>query len=280
MVACTPHPGFGNVAIQRGALVQHVDLATCRRWTTRAVRPFRVPTLVVSTNRVAGTEMILDRGRVVYRHRWREGPIELFGTSPDGRWVLFAIDPQGSASLAADGLALQAVSTRGGPPHTIATGLLAPDYRAWCAGKLVLTAGADRVAAHHKWLIVTQPPLWRPRRVLRAPGYSFGALACAGNGIVVQAAHDSATAMSPRWELWRIGLEGGSYVVDRPPPGYADDSPRVARNDLDKIVFVRSRNGHGVLWAHGVGPLLDVGLDAGFYGHRPWANVGWSLGGR
>jgi hypothetical protein len=278
VVACTPHPGYGNVAIQRGALVQHVDLTTCRRWTTRARRPVRVSTPTIATNRVAGTEMILDRGRVIYRHRWREGPIELFGTSPDKKWVLFAIDPQGSASLAADGLTLQAVSVHGGRPHTIATGLLAPDYRAWCDGKLVMTAGADRVAAHHKWLIVTQPPLWHLRRVIDARDFAFGALACAGNGIVVQATPNSATTINPRWELWGIGLEGGMRVVDRPPAGYADDSPRVARNDLHKIVFVRSRNGHGVLWAHGVGALLDLGRDDGFFGHRPWSNVTWSLG--
>jgi hypothetical protein len=83
--------------------------------------------------------------------------------------------------------------------------------------------------------------------------------------------------MNPRWELWGIGLEGGMDVVDRPPRGWSDDSPRVARGDLHKIVFVRSRNGHGILWAHGIGPLLDVGRDDGFYGHRAWSNVTWSL---
>ena len=48
--------------------------------------------------------MLLFHGRGIYTHRWRDRPIELFGTSPDGRWVRFAIEPQGSASLAADGL--------------------------------------------------------------------------------------------------------------------------------------------------------------------------------
>ena len=166
MVACTPHPGSGTVSIQRAALVRHVDLETCRTWTTKT--PVVFPTLSVATSRLGsrGTQTIVYRGKAVYAVRERydripggsPGPIELFGTSPDDRWVLFAIDPQSSASLAADGLTLQAVSVDGGRPHVVATGLLADDYRAWCNGKLVLTAGGDRVTTHHKWLVVTGPP--------------------------------------------------------------------------------------------------------------------------
>lgn len=278
MVACTPHPGYGNVSIQRGALVQHVDLATCRRWTTRATRPFRVPTLTVSANRIAGTEMILFRGRVVYRHRWREGPIELFGTSPDRKWVLFAIDPQGSASLAADGLTLRAVSTDGGRTHTIATGLLAPDYRAWCNGELVMTAGGDRLSGHHKWLIVTGPPSWHTRTLVREPQRAFGSLACSGDSVVVQSVRDVGPNdnAEPDWSLARVRLaDGKTATLDTPPPGFSDDSPRVARDG--RVAFVRSRRGRGVLRSLGVGPLLDVGRDDGFYGHRPWSSVSWSL---
>jgi hypothetical protein len=274
VVACTPHPGYGTVSVRSGAIVRHVDLGTCRSWRTRASLPFRVPTLTVSANRSAGTEMILDRGRVIYRHRWREGPIELFGTSPGGAWVLFAIDPQGSASLAADGLRLEAVSTRTGRVRHVADGLLYADYRGWCGGKLVLTAGGDRIAAHNKRLVVTQPPDWRLHAVIRAPRRAFGAVACWGNDVVVQAAPASATTMNPRWELWVVGVDTGRHVVvDRPPPGSSDDSPRV---DRGRIVFIRSRGGDGILWAYRVGPLVAVGHDDGFYGHRSWSNVTWS----
>jgi hypothetical protein len=283
VVACTPHPGYGTVTVRAGALVRHLDLDTCRTWTTR--RPIVFPTLSVATSRLGsrGTQTIVFRGKAVYAVRERydrvpagePGPLELFGASPDGGWVLFAIDPMGSASLAADGLSLQAVSVRTGRVVQVADGLAYDDYHAWCDGRLVLTAGGDRIAAHGKRLIVTGPPSWKSRSVVAAPGWSFGSTACLGHGAVVQAAPDSTTTMNPHWSLWRVTFAGTHTVLDTPPPGFSDDSPRVAPGGT--LVFVRSHNGRGTLWAPGVGALADVGRDDGYYGHRPWANVTWSL---
>jgi hypothetical protein len=275
--------------VQRGAIVRHVDLGTCRTWTTKAAKRVVLPTLSVASARAGsrGTQTIVYRGKAVYSVRERydripggsPGPIELFGTSPDGRWVLFAIDPQSSASLAADGLTLQAVSADGGRPRVVATGLLAEDYRTWCNGRLYMTAGGDRIAAHHKWVIVTGPPAWRARRLLVAPGVAFGSLACDGSGVVVQATRDLGVDYSrvsnPRWSLWRVAFDGAHTVLDTPPKEWSDDSPRVAANGT--VVFVRSHGGLGTLWAHGVGALADVGRDDGYYGHRPWADLRWSL---
>jgi hypothetical protein len=289
VLACTPHPGFGAATIRSSAIVRHVDLATCRAWTTTPRKQVVLPALSVATSRLGtrGTETIVYRGKAIYAVRERydrisggsPGPIELFGTSPDGRWVLFAIDPQNSASLAADGLTLQAVSVAGGRPRIVATGLLADDYRAWCEGKLVLTAGGDRIAAHHKWLVVTGPPAWHARILARDAKRAFGSLACAGNGVVVQSTPDLGVNEShigfPRWSLWRIAFDGAHTVLDTPPPGFSDDSPRVAQNGT--VVFVRSHSGRGTLWALGVGALAPVGRDDGYYGHRPWAAVSWSL---
>jgi hypothetical protein len=285
VVACTPHPGYGVVSVQRSAIVRHVDLGTCRTWTTKAPKRVVFPTVGIAASRLGsrGTQTIVYRGKAVYVVHERydripggsPGPIELFGTSPDGNWVLFAIDPQSSASLAADGLTLQAISSDGGRPHVVATGLLGDDYRGWCNGKLVMTVGNDRIAAHHKWLIVTGPPSWHARLLVRDPRRSFGSLACDGKSVVVQSAPNSATTVNPRWALWRVGLDGTHSVLDTPPHDESDDSPRVSRSG--RIVFVRSHDNHGTLWALGVGPLADVGLDDGYYGHRPWANVSWSL---
>jgi hypothetical protein len=277
VVACTPHPGYGTVSIERRpGIVRTVDLATCRT-RTAATRRVVIPTLRISTNRVAGTEMILYRGRVVFRHRWREGGIELFGQTPDRAWVLFAIDPQNSASLAADGLRLEAAPVVGGRARVVATGLLADDYRTWCGGRLVMTAGGDRLAGHHKWLIVTGPPTWRARILVRDPKRAFGSLACAGDSVVVQSARDVGPNdnAQPDWSLWRVRLaDGKASVLDTPPRGYSDDAPRVARNG--RVVFVRSHKSHGVLYALGGGPLVDVGRDDGYYGHRPWTFLTWS----
>jgi hypothetical protein len=106
VVAYTPHPGYGTVSVRRGALVRHVDLATCRAWTTKAPKRVVFPTVDIATSRRGsrGMQTIVDRGKAVYVVRERydripggsPGPIELFGTSPDGKWVLFAIDPQSS----------------------------------------------------------------------------------------------------------------------------------------------------------------------------------------
>ena len=286
MVACTPHPGLGAVSVRRGALVRHVDLATCRTWTTKP--PVAFPTLSVATSRLGsrGTQTIVDKGKAVYAVRERydripggsPGPIDLYGTSPDGKWVLFAVDPQNSASLAADGLTLQAVSVAGGRPRVVATGLLAADYRAWCDGKLVLTAGGDRITTHHKWLVVTGPPDWQARILLREPHRAFASLACGGTSVVVQAARATGlneSILHAHWSLWRVRLsDGRPTVLDTPPPGWSDDSPRAATDG--RIVYVRTHGDHGVLYSLGGGPLLDLGNLPAYFGHRSWP-FSWSL---
>lgn len=268
MLACTPHPGLGSVVIRRPAYRQTVDLATCASRREDDGSAITVPGTVT-----ADRWTIRVKGKLVFRAR-RQDSVEVVGGSPDGKWILFAVDPLNSASLAADGLTVQVVSARGGPVHTIAPSLLGFGYRAWCGNTLVLTAGIDRIAAHDKWLAVARPPDWRVRRIAVA-GWSFGSLACRGNGVVVQAARNSTTTMSPRWQLWQVGFDGSHRTLDVPPPGWADDSPRAARDG--RVVFVRTRNGNGTLYGLGVGALLSVGHDDGFYGHRPWTDVTWSL---
>jgi hypothetical protein len=287
VVACTPHPGYGTVSLERRpGIVRTVDLATCR--ATTVAKRVVIPTLTVSAARhgTRGTQTIRYRGRAVYTVHERydripggsPGPIELFGLTPDREWALFAIDPQNSGSLAADGLTLEAVPVADGRPHVVATGLLADDYRAWCDGQLVMTAGGDRLAGHHKWLIATGPPTWRARVLVHDPRRAFGALACAGNSVVVQSARDVGPNdnSQPDWSLSRVRLaDAKATVLDTPPRGYSDDSPRVARDG--RILFIRSHRAQGVLFALGVGPLLDVGTDDGYYGHRAWTFVSWSL---
>jgi hypothetical protein len=161
--------------------------------------------------------------------------------------------------------------------RTVASGLLYLDYRAWCGARLVLTAGGDRLAGHHKWLAVTGPPAWRTRVLVRDPRRASGSLACAGGSVVVQSAPDTGveTNVQPRWSLWRVALADGALRrLTSPPPGFSDDSPRVARDG--SVVFVRSRHGRGTLRALGVGPLLEAGRDDGYYGHRAWAGLSWS----
>jgi hypothetical protein len=103
-------------------------------------------TVVAKRNGNQGTNAIVVRKqstgatRTIYRvpESYRSipaggpGPIMLFRWSADGRRLFFAIDPQGSASIAADGLLLQVISTKGGRPQRIGMTLAYSDYMTWC----------------------------------------------------------------------------------------------------------------------------------------------------
>jgi hypothetical protein len=257
VVACTPHPGYGSVLLRNGAQRRIVDLATCR---SRALPK--------------GGTVLHVRGRTVVAAP-RGSSVANLGASPDGRWQLFAIDPMSSVSVAADGLAVKAVAVRTKRVRTIATGLIYGDYRAWCGNRLVMTAGGGRMSTHHKWLIVTSPPAWRVRVLVRDPGRAFGALACDGESVVVQSARDSGLdyTRSTPWSLWRVSLATGAlHRLTSPPAGSHDDAPRVT--STGKILFVRTRHHVGTLYGLGAGPLLALGRDPDeYYGHRGWSNV-------
>src|SRR5258706_6393184 len=137
-LACTPQRGLGRVFYRRGTASRVVDLGTCH---DSAAPPVATPRPSVSPDgryvvelrgtRAAkrGTSSIVVHDRRTHRTRVafsvREsfsrapagmpGPIVFFGWSGDGKWLFFAIDPQGSASLMADGLDMRVVSAAGGP---------------------------------------------------------------------------------------------------------------------------------------------------------------------
>ncbi len=199
------------------------------------------------------------------------GPIELEGVSPDGKWILYAIDPLGSASLAADGLTVKAVAATGGPSYTVASGLTYSSYRSWCDFRtLVVTAGDDRIASHDKRLVVTGPPSWKPRLLVHQPSRAFGSVVCApdGDSVVVQeepagGVNESSTAS--HWQLWRITLSGKATRLTDPPAGLSDESPQFSP-DQRALYFVRG----GWLYALGVGRLLQLPHVDGYYGHTEW----------
>lgn len=279
MFHCTPHPGLGTVVVRH---VQ-IDLATC---LTAKAPPIPASTATVRVTK--NSQSIVFKGKVVLtiheNHKGfpagSPGPIELEGVSPDGKWILYAIDPMGSASLAADGLTVKAIAATGGRSYTVASGLTYASYRSWCDfDTLVVTAGGDRLANHDKRLIVTGPPSWKPHPLVNDPGRAFGSVVCApdGNSVVVQEEPKGGTndnSVQSHWQLWRIGLDGKAMRLTNPPGGYSDDSPRFSA-DQKTLYFVRSRNDVGSLYAlHGgkvIGPLVPLGLDENaYYGHRDW----------
>ena len=253
-------------------IVRHakVDLATCK---TSAAHPAPIrsrPTVRVTKD----SQSIVFKGKVVLRIRESHkgfpvgspGPIELEGMSPDRKWILYAIDPQGSSSLPADGLTLQAIRISGGRAYTVASGLLYGDYRAWCGRTLVMTAGGDRISTHNKWLIATGPPDWRAHVLVKDLHIAFGSLACDGNGVVVQSAPASGVneVVHAHWSIWRVGLDGSRTRLTTAPRGASDESPQVAGA---VVYLVRG----GWLYALRAGPLLQLApAPTGYYGHTPW----------
>lgn len=309
-LACHPEPGLGTIAYTRGTTRHIVELATCRERIERA-KPGKPAPLVSSDGRFVadvavmrngqtGTQTIVVRDRrtgatrSVYRVRESyaripagdPGPIVLYRWSGDGRWIFFAIDPQGSESLAADGLFLEVVSVNGGRPRTITGTLAYPDYLSWCAERLVFTGGGDRLATNNKRLLVASPPGWTPRPLVRSPGRAWGSLACAPDqrSVVVQSQRESKdySFLHTHWALWRIGLDGSRTQLTFPPAGSTDESPRFSR-DGRTLMFVRTRKLIGRVYAlrgkRLVGPLVSLGSASGYYGHQDWwLTTDWSIG--
>jgi hypothetical protein len=315
---CRPRAGLGSVALVRTGAVAVVDLATCRERTVRSHDRARIEltpggavetlpwgtvttddgryaatvqanalrdTIRVTDTRVGRTRSVFSapvRGTI--RGLESPGPIDLLGLSGDGRWVFFAIDPGGSGAIAADGLILRVVPARSGRAWALGVMLPNRDYLAWCGGRLVFSAGRDRVATDGKRLLVAGPPSWKPTPLVADRGRSFGSIACApdGRSLVVQAQVTSTNAafFAAHWSLWRIGLDGSEARLTSPPAGFADESPRFSR-DGRTIMFVRSHRGVGRLLvlrgSEPTGPFLSLGYSLGYYGHQDWwQRLAWS----
>jgi len=300
-LSCRPEPGVGTLVYTRSGRQHALDLANCRDRVLQPgvskPSPFISPngrfaaTVVAKRNGNRGTNAIVLRNRstgatrTIYRvpESYRSipaggpGPIMLFRWSGDGRWLFFAIDPQGSASIAADGLLLQVISTKGGRPHRIGMTLAYSDYMTWCSGRLVFTGGGDRLATTNKRLLVASPPAWQARPLLETPKRAWGSVTCApdGRSFVAQSQPTSEdyNFFVTRWELWRVGMNGSRRRLTSPPPHSADESPRFSRNGRS-VFFVRSRHGLGSLFTlqgrRLSGPLLRIGYNFGYYGHRSW----------
>jgi hypothetical protein len=271
-------PGIsGRVAYPKAGKVHVISLESCDAVTVgKAPSTPPRPAGVRTSGARAAVQRIWVHGRLVFARR-ESGPVVPLRLSDDGRWLFFAIDPQASASIAADGLDLLVVSTHGGAVHRLGMTLAYPDYLAWCGGRLVYAQGPDRIAIHAKRLLVAAPPYWRPHPLWNDPSLSFASPTCDPQGssvaVLAQRSGVDARFFDTRWALWRVGLDGSRQLLDRPPAGWADESPSWAP-DGGALAFVREHNGHGqlaVLVGKDIyGPLAELGYSLGYYGHHDW----------
>jgi len=155
---------------------------------------------------------------------------QLAGWSPDGRWILFQLDPGSSASIGADGLPLEAVpaATRARPVQVVPIELSQPP--AWCGNTLVQSAGGFRYTFQGKHLIAAKAPNWRAAAVTHAPRQGWMLPTCSQDGrwVAATVAPSSAkgyrTSFSQPTELWLlrprgaqphvlVGNDGGQYQL-------------------------------------------------------------------
>jgi hypothetical protein len=202
------------------------------------------------------------------------------GVAPDGRALWWA-DPEGSASLAADGLVLSAGRT------PLATTLPFPEFVVRCGGRLALVAGRDRYTTHGKRILLGGRDLSRDR------SRSWISPSCSADGTRVVAAagrdHEGRLGREHR-AIWQ--LLPARRQLTAPPRGATDEAPHVLGDG--SVLFVRTRetsrplgNGyrtteHGTLERLDRGTLsrvADVTFTAtdgdpsaplNYYGHYPW----------
>jgi dipeptidyl aminopeptidase/acylaminoacyl peptidase len=245
LAGCPNDASLGTVTFVRGADVYEVSLSDCIERVLRTPRPRR---------------LLPDRL-----------------VAPGGKYAVWS-RPVRSNSLAADGVGLYVSETRtDGRLFRLGTALAYPDYRTWCGSTLVFVGGGNRLAAWNKRLLVAQPPRWKPRPLWRDARRAFGSVTCAPDGesvaVLSQPAVQDANFFHTRWQLWRVGLDGTRRLLDSPPDGWADESPRWSR-DGRSLLFVREQRGRGelTLWHMGrvTGPIAVLGYKLGYYGHRDW----------
>jgi hypothetical protein len=291
---CPHDASLGSVRFERAGKTHEVSLATCADRVQGKARPVRRPPVrdsrYVATVRASGhgttakqtlwvTDLRTRRSRPVFSARRADVVVPLH---VGGGHVFFAIDPDGSASIAADGLILRELPVTGGPAHALGVMLPYRDYLTWCGDRLVWIEGNDRIAVHAKRVVTAGPPDWKARPLWRDSSLSFSTPACPPDGrsvaVLSQRSSLDANFFHTRWQLWRVGLDGSRRLLDAPPPGWADESPQWS-SDGRSLLFGRERNGYGglMLWRNGkvIGPFANLGYSLGFYGHHDW-EVAWS----
>lgn len=266
-------PLGGTVLYVRAGEVHAIALDSCIDRVVGAAPAPGLPAGVTTGSRASRQRIVFD-GRTIWSQQ-ANGPVVVLSLSPSRRWLVFAVDPLASASIMADGLQAQVLSTHGGPAHPLGLMLAYPDYLTWCGDTLVYAQGGDRIAVHAKRLVRAAAPGWRPRTLWDDATRSFASPSCGPDGesvaVLSQRSGTDARFFATRWQIWDVTLAGAHRLLDAPPAGYADESPTWSPAG-DALLFVRERQGYGtlVIANRGIHPIAPLGYSLGYYGHHDW----------
>jgi hypothetical protein len=241
--------------------------------------------------------------RPLYRDPRPGASLELATFAADGKWLVFWENASGSASIAADGLPLEASPVPGpgagrrgpvgGAPVRVAAAVLPnADLVSSCGAGIVFADGAGRETSLGKRLAIASPPTWRPH-LLTPSRLSFVSPVCPASGArIIATAGPSRPARVFGEEgrsLFVVSPSGGSLqqLTDSPPSGITDESPQLTHNPRD-ILFIRSGPTNldaqttGQLYVAHVrpryyatvlGPFAALGPVSDYYGAYAWSTA-------
>jgi len=217
-------------------------------------------------------------------------PPVMAGWSPDGRWFLFWSDIQNSASIAADGLPLDAAPVAGGQAVTLTGALVFRDFLSSCGSRLVLTSGGDRYVNVGKHLISVEPDSWGSIDLSPVSARSWFWPACSPDArwvaaTVAPSRYPRRFGRDPR-SIWVVAADGSERLRLTDTPDVADELPRWSA-DGRYILFVRrglSWQASGSLYLAQIdpssgsrmslfGPIASLGPGGGYYGHSIWSET-------
>lgn len=208
----------------------------------------------------------------------------LLGWSPDGRYLLFRLGWQHSASLQADGLELYSIPVTGGERIRLGLALPYDDLLSWSPGgtKLAMTEGGGREMFMNKQIVVTAPD---------------------GSSIINLSSDESRVDTSPSWspdgqmiayvsrstpenyltlpealigtEIWVMNYDGSDKRQLTGAPDYGDHRP-LWSSDGQHILFIRVQDEKASFWLmNGDGsdqrPIVQgLAYPSNYYGHVDW----------
>ena len=230
------------------------------------------------------------RRTLLYRSNEHDGPAQLARWSPDGRFVVFTTDTYESASIAADGLPLLAVSSNGGRAAHLAPNVVAASQFVQPCGQhdVLVAAGLDRYVSAHKQLDLFGPPDWTPRDVSADSSRSWFAAACSPDGRSIAATvtrmpgDENGTIDSSARMIWLLTPDGRRrLLLGAPHDPVSYEGPRFSR-DGRELLYYEHATRYGapfelylldIATGRSRGPLATIGGGFDYYGLHDWSGM-------